>query len=186
MPRRRVYWDACVWQTYVNGEPLDRLPIIDQILLESAKDDGAVRLFTSEVSKVEVAFVVYEQQAGKLDPNAEAAIDGLWADRSALDITEYHALLGSTARWLIRTAVGKGWALKPMDAIHLATAKWLNVDEFHTYDERLFKFSQDVGFGIMRPNLLQPPLIPLMPPPPEPPLPKLPPGGPPDQTSSEG
>src|SRR3972149_3901715 len=139
MPKRRVYWDANVWQSYINGEP-DRLVVIDDLLSESAKDDGAVRLFTSEVSKVEVAFVTYEQRSGNLDPKVEEAIDALWSDRSALDVVEYHARLSIESRSLIRLAVGKSWSLKPMDAIHLATAKWLHVDEFHTYDDKLFKF----------------------------------------------
>jgi predicted nucleic acid-binding protein len=158
MPRRRVYWDANVWQSYVNGEA-DRLAVIDDLLSESAKDDGTVRLFTSEVSKVEVAFATYEQQAGNLDPKAEEAIDAMWADRSALDVVEYHARLSIESRSLIRLAVSKGWSLKPLDAIHLATAKWLRVDEFHTYDDRLFKFATDVGLKILIPYVEKPRLL---------------------------
>lgn len=158
MPKRRVYWDACVWQSYINGEA-DRLAVIDDLLSESAKDDGTVRLFTSELTKVEVAFVTYEQRAGNLDPKAEEAIDALWSDRSALDVVEYHARLSIEARSLIRLAVGKNWSLKPMDAVHLATATWLNVEEFHTYDDRLFKFATDVGFKILRPYVEKPRLL---------------------------
>ena len=42
-----------------------------------------------------------------------------------------------------------------MDAIHLATAKWLDVDEFHTYDKRLIKegLSAHLGFPIGNPGL---------------------------------
>ena len=156
MPKR-VYWDANVWQSYINGEA-DRLPVIDEILNESAKENGDLRLVTSELSKVEVAFATWEQLAGKLDDATEKAIDSLWSDRSALDVSEYHWLIGEEARALIRFAITKGWSLKPLDAMHLATAKWLGVNEFHTYDEKLYKFAEYLGFPVCAPYRTQQPL----------------------------
>ena len=46
-----------------------------------------------------------------------------------------------------------------MDAIHLATAKWLGVDEFHTYDTGLHKYAANLGFKIIEPYTPQPRLF---------------------------
>jgi len=50
-------------------------------------------------------------------------------------------------------SIVKGWALKPADAIHLATAKRAAVTEFHTYDaQRLEKFTILTGYKIIEPQ----------------------------------
>ena len=62
----------------------------------------------------------------------------------------------------MRLAVTRGWSLKPLDAIHLATAQWLSslgieIDEFHTYDTHaLFKYVPIVDFNVCEPHTLQP------------------------------
>ena len=43
------------------------------------------------------------------------------------------------------------WSLKPMDAIHLATAQHLSVDAFHTYDGKLEKYQPGLGLKIEEP-----------------------------------
>lgn len=58
----------------------------------------------------------------------------------------------------------KGWKLKPLDAIHLSTARQERVTEFHTYDNPLHKYAQRgpndepsiVEFSIGPPRALQP------------------------------
>ena len=45
-----------------------------------------------------------------------------------------------------------------MDAIHLATARRLGVQEFHTYDEKLLKYQGDLGFPIREPIAAAPEL----------------------------
>ena len=64
----------------------------------------------------------------------------------------------------MRDAITKGWSLKPLDAIHLATAQWLSsvgvtVDEVHTYDNSLVKYGPIVGFSIMEPYAPQPRML---------------------------
>ena len=136
---RVIYWDSCVFLSYVNVYP-DRMPVLDVLLDESA--GGAVKLFTSTLAHVEVAFSASEQQQEALDPQVEQQIDSLWADPEVVVSVEYHDGIGRVARRLMRSAVKTGWSLRPLDAIHLATAQWLcsveqGVDEFHTYDSRL-------------------------------------------------
>lgn len=155
--RQRIYWDADVWLSYINAVP-ERLSILDALLADSTSDNGLIELCTSALSQVEVAFGKMEQDNMLLDPKIEEKIDKLWADRNAVKLAEYHDGIGIEARQFIRLAISKGWGLKPMDAIHLATAKWFEVIEFHTYDEKLLKYTNEVGFPIVHPHIQQPQL----------------------------
>ena len=153
MPDKFIYWDACNFLSYINEHP-DRMPTLDDLLASSA--NGSVTIYTSAISQVEVAFAASEQKRGALDPQEEQKIDALWEDPDVVEIIEYHPEIGRRARVLIREGIAKGWVLKPMDAIHLATAQWLvsagfEVDEFHTYDGRLERFADLVGFRICEP-----------------------------------
>ncbi len=158
---RIVYWDSCVFLSYVNGHP-DRIPVLDVLLDESSK--GSVRLHTSTLAQVEVAFSATEQKREALDPQEEQRIDSLWADPEAVVSVEYHDGIGRLARSLMRHAIERGWSLRPLDAIHLATAQWLcdtglEVNEFHTYDARLPKYAAIVAFPILEPRAVQPRMI---------------------------
>ena len=157
-PKRHIYWDAPVWLSYINGD-VERLPTLDALLADSSSSNGAIELYTSTVSQVEVAFAKTEQDKKVLDPTVEQQIDELWADRSALKLVELHETITKEARHFIRLAMTRGWGLKPMDAIHLATAKFFQCEEFHTYDERLLKYTNDVGFPIVEPHTQQPKLL---------------------------
>ena len=157
--RKSIYWDACVWLSYINEIP-ERMPTIDAILDDSANPDGDLHVYTSAISQVEVAFATTEQQRGRLDPQVEERIDNLWEDRKAINLVEFHSIIATEARSIIRFAVTMKWALKPLDAIHISTAKWLEVAEMHTYDDRLHKFAEHVGFPITTPRTSQPKLLP--------------------------
>ena len=161
--RRVIYWDACCYLSYINGIA-DRISILDSLLSASVSESGDIRLYTSELSRVEVAFSVSEQKKQALDTDTELRIENLWDDPDASVTVEYHDGIGQIARTLIRTAITMGWSLKPLDAIHLATAQWLSerglsIDEFHTYDHGLFKWAPIVGFNILEPYTPQPQLL---------------------------
>ena len=161
--RKVVYWDACCFLSYINGTA-GRLPILDALLRVSVSESEGIKLYTSEISKIEVAFSLSEQMQQALDAETEERIEKLWADPDALVTVEYHDGIGLTARDLIRWSITRGWSLKPLDAIHLATAKWLSelgirVAEFHMYDASLFKWASIVGFEILRPQIPQPQLF---------------------------
>ena len=131
-----LYWDSSAFLSYVNEIP-DRIPTLEALLESSA--NGIIELYTSTISHVEVAFGASEQQQRRLDPEIEQQIDSLWSDPKVVVSVEYHGRIGQIARDLMRLAVTRGWSLKPLDAIHLATAQWLSglgieIDEFHTYD----------------------------------------------------
>lgn len=158
------YWDSCVPLSYIN-EIADRMPVLDALLESSSR--GEIRLYTSDLSRVEVAFSTAEKDTGILDQETERRIDSLWEDTSAITMVESHGVIGKEARNLIRAGIAQrpqGWSLKPFDAVHLATAQWLSnagitIDEFHTYDKRLFRYGTIVGFKIMEPTTTQPKLV---------------------------
>lgn len=156
-----VYWDACVPLSYINGMP-ERMPILDALLASSAQ--GEIQLYTSELSRVEVAFSAMEKEQRDLDEETERRIDSLWANPEVITMVDCHMGVGLEARRLMRLAMAETWSLKPADAIHLATAQWLSktgiaIDAFHTYDTILFRYRPMVDFEIMEPAIAQPRLI---------------------------
>ena len=156
-----LYWDSCNFLSYVNEYP-ERIPTLEALLERSAK--GEFELYTSEISRVEVAFAASEQKRRRLDHEVEHRIDSLWADSNVVVSVEYHGVIGQVARDLMREAITRGWSLKPLDAIHLATAQWLSsvgieVSEFQTYDGRLSRYASIVDFSICEPYTPQPRML---------------------------
>ena len=134
------------------------------LVLEALLSSIEVTIYTSVMSKGEVAFGGVEQTGRLLDPAVEDLINGLWADLGAI-VVEGQAEIGEGAKRLIRGTFPRGWRLKPADAIHLATAKGLidsgvQVAEFHTCDKDFRKYSNVAGFTSCEPNAPQPSLIP--------------------------
>lgn len=65
-------------------------------------------------------------------------------------LIEFHRLIATDARDLVRAAHFDGKRLTPLDAVHLASAARLNVTEFHTYDGKLLGFT-GVAFKLVEP-----------------------------------
>ena len=149
----RIYWDSNVLLSYINDHP-DRVPIIEELFRQARAGD--IELFTSAVSRVEVAFAAAEKAEGSLDTTVEEQIDTLWAPGSPVKTVEFYDLIGDRARALMRQGIAQGWgSLKPIDAIHLATAQQMAVAEFHTYCERLQAWSGHLGFPVTEPQTAQ-------------------------------
>ena len=156
MPNRgdTVYWDSCVFLSYINGHPT-RLPVIDALLEESQRGDFTI--ITSTISLTEVAYAEIEKQNRALEPAQERAIDALFSDREVVTVIEFHELVAREARSLLRRAVEAGRKLSPMDSIHLATAIHQDADVLHTYDEPLTKVGREFfGFPVEEPTSQNP------------------------------
>ncbi len=156
-----LYWDANLFLSYINEHP-ERMPVLEALLADSAGDN--LQIYTSTLTTVEVAFAASEQQRRALDPVQEEKIDALWNAPDVVAIVEYHDAVGRHARDLIRDAMTQQRSLKPLDAIHLATAQWLvgagfPISEFHTYDRQLYAYQSIVGFSICEPRVAQPRMI---------------------------
>jgi predicted nucleic acid-binding protein len=150
-----VYWDANVFLAYINGNP-ERLPHIDAYLEKSGKE---VQIYTSTVSIVEVAFGKSEQDGKCLDEDTEKRINSLWMPGSPVRIVEFHSIIADVSKKLMRDSITKGWSLKSMDAIHIATAQTIPVNEIHTYDSGLIKYGEIIGIRIGPPIASQPKLL---------------------------
>ncbi len=145
---------------YVNMIP-EYLSLLEQILEDSTNDSSPIKIYTSALSHVEVSFAASEQQNQALDPEVEQLIGNLWSDPGAVVSVEYHTDVDQIATGLMRDAITRGWSLKPLDAVHLATAQWLSsvgliVEEFHTYDRKLLRYSPIVEFPIVEPRIENP------------------------------
>lgn len=150
------YWDSCIPLAYITGEP-ERVATIEEALRRARARE--IVIVTSVFTITEVAFAAEEKANGQLDPAIEERIGELWKPASPIKIVEFHQLLASAARDLMRAAIARNHALQPADAIHLATAQNQKAAEFHTYDERLQKHSPWVGFPIVEPTNPQEPLF---------------------------
>ena len=144
-----IYWDSCIFLDYIDGSP-QWMPILDS-LLDRASRIGDIVIVTSTLSIVEVAFAKAERDGSILDDTVVAAIDALWADRSAVQLVEFDQRIAREARRILRGSIEIGRGLKPMDAIHLATASLMNVADCHTTDDRLQAWSNDLGFPVRDP-----------------------------------
>ena len=158
-----MYWDANVFLYYINDDA-DRAPTIEALLSSSTAPDGAVKIYTSAISHIEVAYGASEQQKRTLNPTVIEEIENLWTDPNAVTSVEYNERVGRIARDLIRESMLRDWSLRSVDAIHLATAVWLSqvgiqIEEFHTYEPRLVKFSELTKIPVLEPYTQRPSLL---------------------------
>lgn len=152
-----IYWDSCVFLSYINAD-VTRIDILDAILHEIQASNGVKKIVTSIITKVEVAFSGIEQTMDQLSFDIEQKIDALWNDDSVIGLIELHDDIAIRARDLIRKARSQSLSLRPPDAIHLASAQWLGVEEIQTYDDKLYRYSTLIGCTIREPYTPQLPL----------------------------
>jgi predicted nucleic acid-binding protein len=147
--RPKYYWDACVFLSFINGDE-DRIEVIRQLLEEAP---GKHEIVTSTVSIVEVAFGKAEQDSKAPDSETLAEIEALWLPDSGVELAEFHRLVANDARDLVRLSATEPdeTKIKPLDAVHLATAQRLSVDEFHTYDKKLLALNGTLSFPVVEP-----------------------------------
>jgi predicted nucleic acid-binding protein len=152
-----VYWDACVFLDYFNARP-DRVKTLDDMLTEIANDTHR-KIVTSVLSITETAFVQSEKSGAAPDPAIERKLDNFWNNDQIIELIDIHSILAFQARRYIRQAISEEYSLKAADAIHLASATWVGVDEFHTYDSRLEKYTAITGLTICQPYTPNPRLL---------------------------
>ncbi|MBU0512637.1 MAG: type II toxin-antitoxin system VapC family toxin [Chloroflexi bacterium] len=152
-----IYWDSAVFLAYINDETQRADTVLKLFDLAVAEK---FRIITSTESIVEVSIAGYEKQGELLDPEIEKTLDEFW-NNPAVTMIEPTVEIMLHARMLIRESIPHGWILKPKDAIHLATALWVDryvfpVREFHTYDRKLKKYNAMIGIHIHPPIIKQP------------------------------
>jgi predicted nucleic acid-binding protein len=154
-PTHFIYWDSCVFISWLEKDP-NRYDTIYKLFHQTVEQQG--KIVTSVISVAEVAYVAQEKQQGILAVETENQLDALW-NNPAIQLVEAPKHLMQETRRLMRLALSHRWSLKPADALHLATAEWVNkksptpVNEFHTYDARLEKYKIMIGLEICEPHV---------------------------------
>jgi len=158
---RRVYCDANVFEYYVDGDP-NRAPIVHSLLVQANMVSPQIELVTSVFSITEVAYTEFERIGRQPTPEEEEKIANLWhPSTSPVKLLESFRFLHEQAARLMRTlALPQGWRLTASDALHLASAKYLEADEIYTYDEKLYKFAEGLGIPIVPPMTDLPMMVP--------------------------
>lgn len=127
MPKRRVYWDSCTFLGLINQEPGK---VNNCRVVWNEAESGRTAIYTSFFTFTEVYKARCEGPAKPLSDDQDKQIIQLlkqpWILPAVVD-----ELIARAARTLMRT---HAQCKKPSDAIHLATAISLKVDEMHTYD----------------------------------------------------
>jgi predicted nucleic acid-binding protein len=158
MPKTNyVYCDANIFLAYFNAET-ERVNVLDQ-LFEEVQKDNQRKIMTSVVSITEVSYVTKEKTSNRLDEKMYTALENFWADNSLIEFIDLNELIARQARDLIRQSIPKNLALKPNDAIYLASAKYVSVAQCFTYDVKLHKFSTMMGYDITEPYVSNPKLF---------------------------
>jgi len=152
-----LYWDTTVFLSYLNENP-DRIQTLEAIL-DKVSTDKQHLIVTSTISKVEVAWLAHEKLNRVLNPDEEARIDALWNDSSVVEFVDFHDDIALLARDIMRSGMVKGWKLRTQDAIHLASAQWIQAYEVNTYDDKWKKYEEFLNITIKQPSVLQPRLI---------------------------
>jgi predicted nucleic acid-binding protein len=140
---RRVYWDACVWIAMIQREKIlradgsvaeDREQLC-RVVIEAAKK-GAVEIITSALSFAEVC----------KNPNVRSKTEdkiAAYFEHDYILPVNLDRVVGERSCGLMR---GIG-SLKPPDACHLTTAAMANVEEMHTFDDKLIGLSDTIDKG---------------------------------------
>ena len=136
---RRLYWDACAFLGLLNAEA-EKHADCRAVWMEAEK--GETQIITSFFSFAEVFKAKCEGKAKPLDDDGEDKVAAFLAAEHILSVT-LDRRTGELARRLMRRHPE---CKKPSDAVHLATAILMNVDEMHTYDgSDLLKLSKLVA-----------------------------------------
>jgi predicted nucleic acid-binding protein len=147
MPKT-VYWDACIFHAlFSNEKTVDACKRV-----EKAAQEGTVQIYTSAVTFTECVWLKTETDPTgnlqKLSPKHEEVIAGYF-QRSYIIIINCDRNIGESSRRLI-------WqhpALKPKDAIHIASAIAQQLDVLHSFDRDLLKLDGKIsGLKICHPD----------------------------------
>jgi len=133
--KKIFYWDTCIFIAYLNGDvPSEAghkefLPDIDKLVQENMKGENII--VTSQISVVEVIHTLE-------DPDQEEKFLKLFNGRGvqSYDVDPRVASKAREIRFHFhKNEPGGKKPIATPDAIHLATAAILKVDEMHTFDD---------------------------------------------------
>lgn len=127
MERQIVYWDSNAFLGLLNGEQ-DKAPSCENVW--KAGEDGLLVIVTSTLT---VAEVIYAKGAPKLDATKRPLVNNFFRAN--------HIVQKPLTRSIAELARDVVWDsnVRPRDAIHIATAAYYKINEFHTFDGPLLE-----------------------------------------------
>lgn len=154
---RLVYLDSNVIIAFLGQEP-ERYATIVDFFEETIASKGATQILTSVIALAEVSFLTEERDPKSFQPDTARIIEDFWRDESLLSIVELNQEIAIAAQRVQRLARSEARKpMKPMDALHLATAKWVGAHEFFTYNRKDFqKFDTWAQLKVLEPYVNQP------------------------------
>jgi predicted nucleic acid-binding protein len=120
---KKTYWDSCVFISALDKKDADRVKKI--VAIERQARSGEVRIF---VSALVLAEVVRTKEHGKMT-ESEIRIIQAYFQKKFVSIVPVDRIIAKAAADIVRNN-----DLKPLDAIHLATAIRCGCEVFYTYD----------------------------------------------------
>lgn len=125
---KKVYWDTCVWLALINQNRVDRLKRCEYVIAEARA--RRLEIWTSAITLAEAYKITAEGMPEYLPDNKDAEFES-YIEQDFLTVVQFDQDLGVLARRLLRR---HSRLKKPPDAMHLASAVFNNLDEFHTFD----------------------------------------------------
>jgi predicted nucleic acid-binding protein len=131
---KRVYWDACAWIALIQDEQIPlasggsehRGALCRAVVVQGVKNK--VEIFTSAFCLIEVC------KTGEIRSGYDNEKLAAFFENDYIVVVNIDRHTGEHGRALMLAGYSK---LKPADASHLAAALVCNVDEMHTFDDRL-------------------------------------------------
>lgn len=141
------YWDACVFISILKGDHKTHKDILSELRNEAKL--GNMKIVTSTLTLAEV--VKPRQCDGRqLTQSERRLVEDSFKDNNIilLDVTQKITVRSREIQW--------GTNVKPVDAIHLATAEYAKVDFFDTFDAK-YALNNLNDFSWIHPFVIGPP-----------------------------
>jgi predicted nucleic acid-binding protein len=142
MQIKRVYWDACVFLALF-GKEANRFEVC--MALEKQARENKLIIYTSTATFVECVWLKEDGKTIKLNKANEEIIAKYFKHKFIQPIN-----LDRTMAEAARGLIWQFQALKPKDAIHVASAISQMVDELQTFDDYLLKLSGKIGVATLK------------------------------------
>ena len=126
----RIYLDACSFQRPLDDRSQPRINIEAEAVLTILRlvDSSRLELLSSEVLRFEIDRI----------PNQYRKVQATEMLKLATHVIELNDGIEAQAESFVNTGV------KPLDALHLASASWAKADYFCTCDDKLLKKRSDL------------------------------------------
>lgn len=144
MATKKVYWDACAWIAYINKETsvngINRFALCESVILNAVA--GQIEIATSAFTLAEVC------KSSKIKAGGVHNLSSFF-DQPYILLAPVDRVIGTRAQDIQQAGTSN---LKPPDAIHIASALELGINEMHTFDKGILKL--DGAFKINSKNSL--------------------------------